>query len=159
MIGPFIFLDIDGVLNGHNPHGNGYCGLNHDSVYILNGILEATSAKIVVASAWRYFVLRGEMTIAGFGGMLCTHGLAWGSVVDVLGPDKVPDDRGALVEEWWAAKYGLSHEKKYVVLDDLDLGYSMRGMPFAMTRKDVGLKGLSSGMLDRIEAVLLTGEW
>ena len=24
MIGPFIFLDLDGVLNGHKRHGNGY---------------------------------------------------------------------------------------------------------------------------------------
>lgn len=154
MIGPFIFLDIDGVLNGHNPHTNGYCGCDADNVRVLNGILNQTGAKIVVASAWRYFVLRGEMTVQGFGGMMCTHGLKWGSIVDVLGPDKFPDDRGALIEEWFAAKWGLAHERRYVVLDDMDLGYTRRRMPFMQTKPKEGVGYLSQREIDHIVNIL-----
>lgn len=154
MIGPFIFLDIDGVLNGHNRHANGYCGCDADNVRVLNGILHQTGAKIVVASAWRYFVLRGEMTIAGFAGMMCTHGLNWGAIVDVLGPDKFPDDRGALVEEWWAAKYGLAHEKRGIAIDDMDLGYSLHRIPFVETESNKGVGFLRQNQIDRVVAFL-----
>lgn len=143
MIEPFIFLDIDGVLNGHKRHPNGYAGLDAEPVRLLNEVLEKTKAKVIVSSAWRYFVLRGEMTIQGLTGLLCTHGLKWGCVVDVL-PADIPDgkggaDRGAAIEQWFVQRYCVSHSCKYVVLDDLDLGYSERNMPFVQTDPSIGL--------------------
>jgi hypothetical protein len=132
MIGPFVFLDIDGVLNHHVQHDNGYCGICKDCMATFNGILDATGAQVVVASAWRYFCLRNEMSIQGFQGMMCTHGLKWGCIVDVLrkDDDRRKDDRGKLVEYWFQDRYGLVHPTQYVVLDDMDLGYSDRGLNF-----------------------------
>lgn len=145
MIGPFIFLDIDGVLNGHDKHPNGYCGIDRESVALLNKIITATSAKVVVSSAWRYFVLRGEMTLAGFGGLLCTHGLQWGCVVDVLGPD-ISDgmggaDRGAAIKEWFKSRYCISHATPYVAIDDMDLGYTKHGIHWVKTTSIGGMAG------------------
>ncbi len=148
MIGPFIFLDIDGVLNSHNKHANGYCGCDRASVALLNGILEETGAKIIVASAWRYFVLRGEMTIAGLGGLLCTHGLKWGSVLDVLGPDISDNnggaDRGAGVKQWFRDRFGLAHKCPHLAIDDMDLGYTLHGVPFFKTDPNKGLSESTS---------------
>jgi len=157
MIGPFIFLDVDGVLNKHNSHANGYCGCDKESVEILNRIIAETGAKIVLVSAWRYFVLRGEMNIAGINGLFCTHGLTWGSIIDVLPPD-IPDgtgsaDRGQGVLDWFRDRFGIAHKVNYVILDDLDLGYSKRHLNFiqinGLSEKDTGhviaiLKGIES---------------
>lgn len=100
-----------------------------------NQLLRVTGAKVVVSSAWRYFVLRGEMTVQGLGGLLCTHGLLHGCVVDVLGPDQAHynADRSALVKEWFAARYGVSHRPKYLCIDDMDLGYTEHKHPFLKT--------------------------
>lgn len=145
MIGPFVFLDIDGVLNSHNRHANGYCGCDIESVKILNSIVEVTGAKIVVASAWRYFVLRGEMNVAGLGGLLCTHGVRWGSVIDILGPD-LPDgnggaDRGLAIKRWFRERFGIAHACCHLAIDDMDLGYTKHGVPFFKTEPDKGLGG------------------
>lgn len=143
MIGPFIFLDIDGVLNGHKKYPNGYCGTDYANVELLNRIIEATNAKIIVSSAWRYFVLRGEMTVGGLDGMLATHGLKWRSVIDVLGPDVFDangeTDRGQAIKDWFRLKFGFAHAVKYIAIDDLDLGYRNHGIPFFQTESDEGL--------------------
>lgn len=156
MIGPFMFLDFDGVLNHHKPHSNKYCGTCPDCVAVCNSLLDSTKAKIVVASAWRYFVLRGEMTVQGLGGLMCTHGLAWGSIVDVLGPEETLEaSRGRLVLKWFRDKFGALDTARYVIIDDLDLGYSDLGLPYFQTKGDAGLCGCSQSQLDRIELALL----
>lgn len=143
MIGPFLFLDIDGVLNRHNRHANGYCGMDRDCVDILNGILETTKAKVVLASAWRYFVLRGEMTLAGLQGLLCTHGLPWGCLAGVLKEERFNDPkRGELVVRWFSDSYG-GITGPFCCVDDMDLGYRERGLPFVQTASKEGLAGLS----------------
>jgi hypothetical protein len=159
MIGPFIFLDLDGVLNGHQSHHNGYCSLDPDSVLIFNDILKRTGAKVIVSSAWRYFILRGEMTLAGLQGLLCTHGVTWGCLVDVL-PADIPDgnggaDRGAAIEQWFRERFCISHQTKWIALDDLDLGYTARQMPFFRTVGTQGLKGMSSEALEAIVTTLM----
>ncbi len=145
MIGPFLFLDIDGVLNKHIPHPNGYSGCNYESVLIVNEILDQTQAKIVLVSAWRYWVLRGEMNIAGINGVMATHGLNTGAIVAVLPPD-IPDglggaDRGLAVTNWFRDHYGISHKSSYAIIDDLDLGYRKHGHGprFYQTDSKVGL--------------------
>jgi hypothetical protein len=143
VIGPFIFLDIDGVLNAHKQHANGYNGLDLTSVAILNGVLDRTGASIVVSSAWRYLVHRGDMTVRGLGYLLGTHGLNNHCVVDVLGLDQhmICADRGELILEWFRTRFGKSHSVNYLVLDDMDLGYSKLHMPFFKTKGDAGLAG------------------
>jgi len=157
MIGPFIFLDIDGVLNGHQQHDNRYCGTDPESVKVLNGLLDATKAKIVLVSAWRYFILRGEMTLAGFNGLMHTHGLNFHSVVDHVGPDRGWQmDRAFLIREWFDNRYGTAHAVNFAILDDMDLGYSGSLLKhFFQTDGKVGLKGFGPEKLDRLESLLL----
>lgn len=57
-----LFLDIDGVLNDHTRTPSGYCGIQADKVSHLNFILkEAPEVQIVISSAWRYIMLRGDI--------------------------------------------------------------------------------------------------
>jgi len=72
----YIFLDIDGVLNDHISHANGYSGIKKECVDNLNAIIDAVpDVKIVISSAWRYMVLRKSMTILGFEHMLLICGV------------------------------------------------------------------------------------
>lgn len=116
---PIIFLDIDGVLNGHDRHANGYCGIHPDKVERLNRIVRETGAKIVISSAWRYMVRKGAMTLDGFRYLLLIHGLD-GSA-ELLPPtmldEKVPG-RGEQINHWliqWARR---EPRVNYVVIDD-----------------------------------------
>ena len=71
-----IFLDIDGVLNGHEKFPNGYCGIRFDCAARLNRILEEVpNARLVISSAWRYMVLKSDMTINGFEYLLMACGV------------------------------------------------------------------------------------
>jgi hypothetical protein len=71
-----LFLDIDGVLNDHRPHQNGYSGIQSDKVCHLNRILEqCPDVQLVISSAWRYTVLNRWMTLQGFEHLLLTHGV------------------------------------------------------------------------------------
>ncbi len=54
-----IFLDIDGVLNNHETlakkyRGSGIMGVDPYRVLLLNRIVEATGAEIVLSSSWRH---------------------------------------------------------------------------------------------------------
>ena len=156
MIGPFLFLDFDGVLNHHVQHENKYCGTCPSCVVECNRIIKETGAKIVVASAWRYFVHRGEMTIAGLSGLMCTHGLAWGSIVDVLAPetDVIAPDRGQLVIDWFKKRFGSIFSSRHLVIDDLDLGYTSAGLQFIQPESDGGLCGMPSKKIDNAISIL-----
>lgn len=138
-----IFLDFDGVLNRHKRHANGVCGLDLECVDHLNWILaEYPHCKVVVSSAWRYYVHNGFMTLEGFELMLQTHGLnCHGRIHGITRIDDVPDDlRGVAPQnltdehrrQWheiglrdraqqireYAAEHGIT---RFVVLDDLPL--------------------------------------
>ena len=63
MVGPILFLDIDGVLNGHEQDAHGYCRIQAGPVVHLNRILAETEARLVIASSWRYLVHSGAMTL------------------------------------------------------------------------------------------------
>jgi hypothetical protein len=86
----FIYLDVDGVLNDHKPHPNGYCGTHAVCVARLNRLLqEVPDAQLVISSAWRYLVHKGDMTPRGLESLLMTHGLAChGRVFGVTEPDE-----------------------------------------------------------------------
>jgi hypothetical protein len=86
---PIIFLDIDGVLNGHDfDAGAQSCTIRPECVREFNRVLAGTGAVCVLSSAWRYLVTRGDMTLAGFEYMLQTHGVAGCRLIGHTAPDE-----------------------------------------------------------------------
>jgi HAD domain in Swiss Army Knife RNA repair proteins len=132
-----IFLDIDGVLNDHTPQENRYCGMNRECVSRFNRILDAVpEANIVISSAWRYMILRGDLTIKGFEMLMLTHGVkchdrvigcttADGPIEDEPHHHDEPDRwknaglkwRGMQIKHY-AFEYDIRH---YVAIDDLPI--------------------------------------
>lgn len=117
-----IFLDIDGVLNGHDKHRhpNGYCGIDPACVYRLNRIVAETGAYLVISSAWRYLLgPKGGMSPVGFKSMLMTYGLD--RSVEVVGRtplDERISDRGPQVGHYLAGPAVNGRLDSYVILDD-----------------------------------------
>ena len=147
-----IFLDIDGVLNGHESHGNGYCGTRPDCVARFNRILSATGAAIVVSSAWRYLVLSGSMTIVGLENLLLSHGVDCREKIrDVTRPDVGDEMRGLQISLWLKSR--KFPPDAYVVLDDMD-DISAYGHPFVRTESKTGLTDEDA---DRAIAILMGG--
>lgn len=71
-----LYLDIDGVLNRHERHANGYSGLHPYPTGLMNRLLAAMpDVQLVLSSAWRYQLHNGNMTMAGIETLLLTHGL------------------------------------------------------------------------------------
>lgn len=146
MIGrPIIFLDIDGTINDHHIHPNGYHGTKWECVRRFNRIIAETDARIVISSSWRYPVLGGHMDVMGFEILLLTHGVdCRGRVAGVTrrdctdGEADVPprSDRGFQIREWLKSTFWKG---PYVVLDDMDLGITAAGHPFVHVDGDVGL--------------------
>lgn len=137
-----LFLDIDGVLNGHEFNDTAQSNsIKPTCMGHLNRILEETGAALVIASAWRYMVLKGAMTLTGFNYLLRTHGMRAGvDILGVLGEDdqREQENRAKLVLDWLGSPEG-KQVRRYVVVDDLDLHYSMYGLPFVETDGKVGL--------------------
>ena len=116
-----IFLDIDGCLNGHEFIAGSLSNMiRPDCVARLNRILEATDAKLVISSAWRYMIHGGAMTLNGFEYMLRTHGLPANSVVGYTATDETIPLRGDQIRRWITLEgAGVT---KWIVLDDLTEG-------------------------------------
>ncbi len=131
-----LFLDIDGVLNAHEKLPSGYCGICREQVELLNTMLdELPDLKIVVSSAWRYLILRGDMTIKGFEYLLLVQGVRCGNRVigHTVADGEVCDEPDHFATELWKviglkiralqiAKYIRDNNVKvFAVLDDLPL--------------------------------------
>ena len=143
-----IFLDVDGVLNGHEQHPNGYCGIKTECVYQLNRIIAETGAVLVISSAWRY-MLRTAMSVDGFCYMLMTYGLIRDAHIEGVTPwDEDIEGRGRQIRAWMN-EYGDG--RRYVVLDDMDLGITEERHPFIQTD---GLVGLTEKDADAAIAIL-----
>lgn len=158
---PILFLDIDGVLNAHEWDAEVMCGQIHpDKVDRLNRVLRATGARIVLSSAWRYIVHRGEMNLMGMEWLLRSHRVLADRLVGVTAPDSMvrrpyrgdpatwtpaPDERGPQISRWLRENGGMA--RPYAVVDDLDLGISACGHPFVRTD---GKVGLTDGDADRL---------
>ena len=139
-----LFLDIDGVLNGHEKlPGSVYCGIRPDQMAQLNRIIAETGCRLVISSAWRYMVLGGQMTEKGFQHLLQTHGLVCPEgeqvVVGTTVADEEIDDRGAqilsCVAGWPSRLMG------WAVVDDDPMGMVLGHHEWRLvrTRGDVGL--------------------
>ena len=76
---PVLFLDIDGVLNGHEwiVRKGQPCvrKINHVSVKALQAVIDEVNPQVVIISTWRKWINDGRMTPDGFASMLATHGL------------------------------------------------------------------------------------
>ena len=86
-----IFLDIDGVLNGHEYDPNAEsCLIKQECITNLSKILTNSNVSVVVSSAWRYMISRKAMSISGFEYMLRTHGLAGikGRIIGITREDR-----------------------------------------------------------------------
>lgn len=150
---PLLFLDIDGVLNAHEFDPEVMCGQIHrDKVELLNRILRATDARVVLSSAWRYIVHRGEATLTGMEWLLRSHGMLADRLIGITRPDTmrtglgydgeppmwpVPNERGQQISDWLAkhAARGCPH----VAIDDLDLGITDAGHVLIRTTGTIGL--------------------
>ncbi len=140
-----LFLDIDGVLNGHEYVEEAQCSqIKPECVKHLNRILSETGCKIVLSSAWRYLVLQKAMTLSGFEVMLRSHGvrcisrLIGTTCFDEDKDDRYTDDRSGQI-----ARYIASFKdpiESYAVVDDGDYGFSKcQGPRFVHTDSKVGL--------------------
>jgi hypothetical protein len=113
-----IFLDIDGVLNGHHVYDWSETPkplIHRECMIELNKIILATGARCVLSSSWRYMVHAGSMTVRGFSNMLRTHGFR-GEIIDVTVRDGDSfQDRHLQISAWLSGREGVG---KYVVLDD-----------------------------------------
>jgi HAD domain in Swiss Army Knife RNA repair proteins len=131
-----VFLDIDGVLNDHAKLPSNYCGIQMKQVIHLNKLLDdLPDLKIVVSSAWRYLILRGEMTLKGFEMLLLINGVkCYGRLVGhTVADGDICDEPDHFDVEAWkevglkmrAAQIKryleLNPNKAFVVLDDLPL--------------------------------------
>lgn len=166
-----VFLDIDGVLNTHDADPEALCGQIHrDKVERINRVLRATEAKVVLSSAWRYIVHRGEASLAGMDWLLRSHGFLANRLIGVTRTDAMrenPDydgtpaswpmiphdnERGLQISEWIAGVGKPYHREKcrYVVVDDLDLGITEAGHPFVQTDGAVGLTDFDADLAIKI---------
>lgn len=147
---PVLFLDIDGVLNGHEYDREAESStLRPALVARLNRILAETDCAVVLSSAWRYMVLNGAMTLNGFGYLLRTHGVRiGGGLVGATGRDpqtEDPEERGRLIQAWVTA----NRVERFAVVDDMAGGFT--GLPIVRTD---GARGLTDADADALIALL-----
>lgn len=161
-----LFLDIDGVLNGHQTLASGYCGIQYHKAVLLNRILDAVpDAQLVISSAWRYMVLRGDMTLKGFDYLLSVHGVkSFGRLHGVTEQDDLLENEpGHFDVEAWreiGLKMRAAQIRKYVeqhapsrfcVIDDLPL--DLPGEWFVQTS---GVFGLTEANVEEVIRILST---
>lgn len=167
---PLLFLDIDGVLNAHEWDPEVLCGQIHrDKVQRLNHVLRTTGAMVVMSSAWRYIVHRGEANLAGMDWLLRSHGMLAGRLIGITRPDTmregtgydgvpmswpVTDERGQQISDWLIENGGS--RRRYVAIDDLDLGITAAGHSLVQTDERIGLTDADA---ERAVAILRGEHW
>lgn len=142
-----IFLDIDGVLNSEEYLHNevpafGENQIDPQAVDLLNQLVSATGASIVISSSWRHI-----WPFEKIGQMLAQRGFEFSDRVI----DKTPDDwhegfRGNEIEQWlalWKERLRIDEEAEaitsYVIIDDASDFNSEQMCRFVHTNFSVGL--------------------
>ena len=169
-----LFLDIDGVLNGHEWDDDAQsCNVRRECVKHLNRVIKETGCRIVLSSAWRYMVHGGAMSLKGFGYMLRTHGLLaeCGSSRLIVGltrkddgsvdpKDLKSDERARQIRdwlEWWnedpqmRAAVGLDAVTRFAAVDDEDHGFGEYGVPAVITD---GKRGMTEADAEKLIEIL-----
>lgn len=128
-----VFLDIDGVLNGHEFDAGAQSNtIRRDCVLRFNRLLAESGASVVLSSAWRYMILGNAMTLGGFTYMLQTHGVAGLKLIGHTVSDEEIPDRGDQIKEWLSRHPEV---ETFAVLDDLAVN-----VPFLVqTHSELGL--------------------
>jgi len=116
-----IFLDIDGVLNGHQwCHTKRGPRILPGPAGILDILLERSQPKVVLISSWRRWLHDGHMTLKGFERLLLSHGVH-ATIRDALPARDAKlshaKDRTLKIRQW----LDFFRPQAYVVLDDLPL--------------------------------------
>ena len=141
---PVLFLDIDGVLNGHVFHPQAQSNtIDPACVAHLNKVIADTDCALVISSAWRYMVLLGSMTLKGFEHLLRTHGVnAKGRVIGTTGRGEENgnhNDRVRLIRNWLKE----NPTKQWAVVDDMNVGMER----LVQTSGSIGLTGADAERL------------
>lgn len=164
-----LFLDMDGVVNGHEKHPNQYSVTNHAAVYRVNAALAAVpAAKVVMSSSWRYMVHTGTMNIEGLQNLLLSHGFdVHGRVLGVTCLDEEYQGDMTRPEFWdWIKAHGCEVRGRqiqkwlqdhpgwqtYAVLDDMPL-------PIDRQVHTHHTEGISQQEALDLAALLAGGEW
>lgn len=124
MTGRILFLDIDGVCNNTRTieRFNGFLGIDHKLVTLVNQIVNATECVIVLSSTWRLSLdFQEEVRRAGI------------KFVDRT--DNLPGSRGDEVNAWLQRNTGLT--ERYAILDDVNDFYPLQ--PLFQTSMNLGL--------------------
>jgi hypothetical protein len=120
-----LFLDFDGVLNSGQ---FGFKELDPRAIEMLNGVVSATGAVVVVSSSWRY-----AYTLTQLRAMLVSLGFS-GEVVDVTGVS-LSGDRRREVNDWLEDHPEVT---AYAIVDDT--AYHFPAERFVRTDMRVGLQ-------------------
>lgn len=114
---PTIFLDFDGVLNGHEwcHLGYGVPRINQESARCLHAIVTRTSAKVIVCSTWGRWITNGTVTAEGFTHLLASHGISC-PVIDGIDASHDPAKRSKQIKEYAERLTG-----KLLCIDDMEL--------------------------------------
>lgn len=136
-----LFLDVDGVLNGHYFDREAQSSdIKPSCVAVLNRVLMTTGCSLVISSAWRYMILGGDVTVRGFEYLLRTHGVRCvGGVIGHTRKDTGVGDhaeRSTQIREWLAEHPDV---ERWAVVDDMSEEY-FPGMPFVRTDGQIGLE-------------------
>lgn len=150
----FLFLDIDGVLNGHEFDEMAQsCTILEKCVKHLNRVIVTTGCSLVISSAWRYMLTERAMSLSGFSYLLRTHGVAVCRIAGHTRPDSPeesntnsPAPRVAQILNWIETQLVTV---PWAVVDDLDL--SAIGERFVRTS---GKQGLTSAHADALIEIL-----
>lgn len=162
-----LFLDIDGVLNGHEWDDEAQsCNIRRECVAHLNRVVRETGCRIVLSSAWRYIVHGGDMTLRGFGYMLRTHGMVTevGAMRLIVGLTRKDDEsvdptdlkegeRAVQCKEWLSTAVGMVgvEPSAFAAVDDEEQGFSLHGIPAVITD---GKRGMTAEDADRLIELL-----
>ena len=152
---PLIFLDINGVLNSETTDlGPDVAPLDPVNIAPFNRIIEATSAKVVITSDWRFSLSLESIA------SLFEEASIRGEIIDMFpvlfGDDPTIDievDRGEEIESW-LEKSGRTDNGKsdwqFVILDETS-DVVLHSDRHVKTRPDLGLTEADA---DRVIAML-----
>lgn len=136
---PILFLDIDGVLNGHD-----WCEvaksnlIRRECVEQLNRIIAACKPLVVLSSAWRYMIHGEAMTLKGFAYMLRTHGVCELEIIGITPTDEDAIGRGSQIAAW-LERNPTYQRSDYLVIDDEEYDIRSHRHPCVFTDGERGL--------------------
>ena len=128
-----IFLDVDGVLNSQI---NYRTDIFPEMADRLGRIITATGAVIVLSSAWRYQIFRGQHSLESFSMFLRERGAHGANVIDTTVADEVLRGRGCQITRWLAEHPEV---RSYVILDDVPSFIAIDDWRLVQTDGDFGL--------------------